>query len=231
MNNRIKNKIRKLLSLANDQQSTPEGDAALSRAMEMMAQYGVNRDDVEDTPVDTTLDITVIDISGYKYAKQQHYLIDRIARALNCRAVGNHGGYRKSVSTVSVAGRAVDRERVLMLFSVASPAMIASSVIAVPAGSYRVRLHRLSHMLGYADAIKDSLTGHEENTRSQHGDSQAVILADAANAQRLMDETFGNVRSTGSSYSPGSYQAGYNEGSNFDTGNNARLGGSRALSA
>lgn len=232
MSNRIVNRIRKLLALANDQQGTPEGDASLSRAMEMMAQYGINRDDVEDEPVDTTLDVTVIDISEYKYAKQQHILINRISSALNCYTVGKQPYGKGSVTEIHVFGRAVDRERVVMLFSVASPAMIASSVTAVPSGTYRIRLRRLSHMLGYSSAIADSLKNHETSVREEHGDSREVMLADSTNAEMLARKNFPRLSKVSRSrYSPQDYDNGYQEGSRFDTGKNSRLGRNRQLNA
>lgn len=45
-NNKIISKITKLLNLANDQQGTGEGEAALSRAMQLMAQYGIDERDI-----------------------------------------------------------------------------------------------------------------------------------------------------------------------------------------
>lgn len=45
---RITSRIRKLLSLANDQEGTPEGTLAISQAMKLMAEYGVSSEEVSE---------------------------------------------------------------------------------------------------------------------------------------------------------------------------------------
>lgn len=229
-------KISKLLNLANDQQGTAEGDAALSHAMKLMAQYGIEKNDVHahnahNNNNEMGKDIIVFD-STIPYKKQQHILVTVISHALGCYAVGsNIPG--KAVNAVDIYGRDIDRERVKMLFSVASLTMVDSAMKAIPSGVYGVRKKRLSHMVGYASAIKDSLQGHEAEARSDNGDGVVAIINDKEKAKEYaMDDCNGRLKtSSGSSVDKNSYNAGYADGSKFDTGKTGRISGHRALSA
>ena len=228
----IEAKIRKLLNQANDREGTPEGKAFLNRAMELMAQYGVSQNDVKQDVPYTNMGVTTIDLSETKYAKQQFYLIGCISKSLNCYTIG-HKEYKKTPDKITVYGREIDRERVVMLFSVASPAMLSSAIRAVPNGSDRVRLCRLSHMIGYAEAIYSSLSSNESETRFNAGDTKEIMLADYLNAKRFAEESFqGRLRSsTGSRISNSDYSAGYKSGKQFDAGNKSRLSDKRAIGA
>lgn len=237
-NARITDKIAKLLNLANDQQGSAEGDAALSRAMELMAQYGIDESDVSQHNAKNATEMgatRVVFDDAIPYKKQQHTLISCIARALGCYALGERGGYNSQVTAVTVYGREIDRERVAMLYSVASVTMIDSAMKAVPNGTVNIKRKRLSHMLGYAKAIQDSLNKHEAKVRDDNGKGELVIMDAFSKAERFARENLdGGLRitnSTGSRLDAGSYGAGYNEGSKFDTGSTGRISGKRALTA
>ena len=181
------------------------------------------------------MDITTIIIDKLKYNKQQHTLISAIAKALGCYSLGR-ADIKNKVYQVDVYGKAVDRERVAMLFSVASLTMVASAFKAVPSGSYNIRMRRLSHMIGYAKAILDSLQGHEAKARSGNtGDGALAILDDRSKAESFalagLDEGFSVADRKGSKVDYNSYNSGYAEGSKFDTGKTGRISGKRALSA
>lgn len=236
-NSKIISKITKLLNLANDQQGTGEGEAALSRAMELMAQYGIDERDVKKNTNDNanSMDVTVIKLgSSVKYKKQQRVLITCISQALGCYALGfsNSSG---SITTIMVYGKEVDRERVKMLFSVASLTMVDSAFKAVPQGSYNIRARRLSHMIGYANAIKDSLTGHEATARDDSGKGALVIMDDYKKSKEFAQNSLGDSRrivgSQSSRVDQRSYYDGYAEGSKFDTGSTSRISGTRAIGA
>lgn len=229
-------KISKLLNLANDQQGTAEGDAALSRAMKLMAQYGIEENEVHTHNAHNNNDMgkdTIVFDSTVSYRKQQHILVTLIARSLGCFVVGQSGGYRKGVGSVDIYGRDIDRERVKMLFSVASLTMVDSAMKAIPAGTYDIRRKRLSHMVGYASAIKDSLQGHEAEARSDNGDGVVAIINDKEKAKEyaMGNDNLHLRKSSSSSLDRNSYGKGYNEGSQFDTGKTRRISGHRALSA
>ena len=228
----IEAKIRKLLNQANDREGTPEGKAFLDRAMELMAQYGVSQNDVKQDVPYTNMGVTTIDLSETKYAKQQFYLIGCISKSLNCYTIG-HKQYNKTPDKVAVYGREIDRERVVMLFSLASPAMLSSAVKSVSSGSDQVRLRRLSHMMGYAEAIYSSLNKNESETRSNIGDTKEIMLADYLNAKRFAEASFqGRLRSSPQSrVSSSDYADGYKSGSQFDAGDRSRLSDKRAIDA
>ena len=234
-NTKIVDKITKLLNLANDQQGTSEGEAALSRAMELMARYGIEQRDIDSHKAQNNdeMDVTEINIAGLKYEKQQMLLISLIAKSLGCYALGM-AGYRNKVGVVKVYGRGVDRERVKMLFSVATLTMVSSAYKAVPSGSYNIRTRRLSHMIGYANAIARSLEGHESQVRG-NGNGELVLLDDYAKAKEFalgsLEDYQMLTERKGSRIDSRSYYSGYAEGSKFDTGSTGRISGKRALSA
>ena len=88
-------------------------------------------------------------------------------------------------------------------------------------------------MVGYASAIKDSLQGHEAEARSNNGDGVVAIINDQEKAKEYaMGDCKGRLKtSSGSSVDRNSYNAGYADGSKFDTGKTGRISGHRALSA
>lgn len=228
---RITSRIRKLLDLSNDQEGTPEGTLAISQAMKLMAEYGVSSEEVSEEEIDTTVDSTSIYLGGISYYRQHRILIDRIADALNCVTIGTRSKGTK-IDTVEVFGRGIDRERVVMLYSAASPAMVAAAMKAIPSGSYNIRMRRLSYMIGYSTAIYESLSGHENEVRNEHGDSKSVILADRENAEKALSTRYPHVtKGSSSRISAHDYENGIKEGRKFDTGSKARLGSHREIGA
>lgn len=233
--NTMQEKIAKLLAQANDREGTAEGKTFLEKAMQLMAQYGISESEVSTETIDTTMGKTTINISGMKYIKQQRSLINRISHALNCYCLYSRDPYTNK-QVMYIYGREIDRERVNMLFSAASPSMIASAMKSIPAGTYRIKLARLSHMEGYASAIQSSLTNHETNAREHNGESKEVMLADATAARDFCMEDVKSMgmriaKSAGSRINRNNFNNGYREGSKFDTGSKSRLNNKRALNA
>lgn len=229
--NSIQDKISKLLKHANDRQGTAEGESFMQKAMELMAQYGVSESEIHVEEISTQMGKTVVDLSGFKYIKQHSSLLGKIGAALNCYCLKEKIG---DTTTIAIYGRSIDRERATMLFSAASPAMIASAMKAVPSGTYRIKLARLSHMEGYSDAIYSSLKKHETATRENHGDSKEIMLADALAAKNYALDEIRNdgkrVRNDSrSDVDYRSYHSGFKEGKRFDTGNTSRLDARRAI--
>lgn len=229
---RITLRIKKLLALANDQQGTPEGELSLSQAMKLMAEYGVSADDVTEKEENKEVGRTTIYLGDVSYFKQHHILVNQIATALNCVSIGTRSTNGK-VDSVDVFGRAIDRERVVMLYSAASPAMVVSAMNSIPKGSSNIRIRRLSYMLGYAQAIHRSLNSHENTVRQENGDSTSIILADKFNAEKAMSDMYSNhvTTSSRSKYRVDDYMKGIIEGEKFDTGSKSRLGSHRAIEA
>lgn len=80
---KIKQRVQKLLNQARDREGTPEGDVFYARAFELMAQYGYEQRDI-DGPEPSEVGQRAYEFTG-SYTEMQANLLLTIAAALHCR--------------------------------------------------------------------------------------------------------------------------------------------------
>lgn len=188
-----KERIRKLLAQARDQEGTPEGDAFQAKAFELAARYGLTEFDLEDS-TDLSADLVEeITVEG-SYRIERQTLLGNIAAALGCALVRYRGSNR-----VKIAGSRANVEKTRVLYDSLVLHMMSE------AGKLRGRLDgtgttqqvRHSFMIGYAAQIHHRL---REINRQVHEEvretSGAVALVDELQRSRnlLKQHTGGAAR-------------------------------------
>lgn len=187
----ILDKVRKLLSKAEDPACTPaEAEAFTAKATELIAKYGVDSAllAAADPSTDPVGD-AVIEVPA-PYALDKCGLLAGVAAALRCQTVRRQGwsGERKTFA-VHLFGHDADLRRVEVLFT-SLLVQAAYALLATPVPSWEnVAAFRRSWFAGYTRAIVARLHAAEERAaataeraanlgRDSAGRSVALVLAD-----------------------------------------------------
>lgn len=233
-NDKIMRKIKALMSQANDQAGTPEGDAFLDKALTLMAEYGVEQAQLNE-PADNEIVSKEIAHSG-SYTDMQAQLLAQIARALHCATVGS-GVFRSSrISRTTLFGRKRHVERVEMLFSVLNPEMLAGSKRVTASFASSTVTTRRSYMMGFAVTIGTRLNQLEEeragNYNTDTTTGTVALMDDYSLAKDAMHAAFPNreYRQNKRNFDPNGYLDGQEKGKNTDIGQ-TRVENRRALTS
>lgn len=230
--------IKGLLVKAEDP-ATPEAEAELARtrAMEMMAKYGVEQAMLNDgKPSCDELTSRYMDLPN-PWSMTRVRLMCFIAKAVGCQAVylgqEGKGGARR----VRVFGFESDLQRAEVLY--ASLLLQMHSGLAaqvVPFGVRSARAWRNSWQLGFVERVVERLEAIEEAARaaatgetSANGRSGALVLADrAAAVQAAFRREHPWARTQGGTYSGSGYGDGAAAGNRADIGGTRRIGATTA---
>lgn len=176
-----KERVRKLLAQARDQEGTPEGEAFQAKAFELAARYGLTEFDLEDSE-DLGADLVEeVHLEG-SYRIERQILLGNIAAALGCAVVRFRGSAR-----VKIAGSRANVEKTRMLYDALVLHMMSE------AGKLRGRLDgtgttqqvRHSFMIGYAAQIHHRLREINQQVHEEVGEtSGAVALVDELQRSR-----------------------------------------------
>ena len=228
MDTELLDRVRKLLSKAEDEGCTPhEAEALTAKAAELMARYGIDRALLgalrpeTDRPSDRVFDL------DNPWAAVKAHLLAGLASALRCQCILLNR--REPGSRVHVFGYLSDLERTDILFTsllVQMARALASQPI--PAFGGGAKAWRRSWMLGYCSAVVARVRAAEEAaataaetspTGPGTGPSAALVLADRAmTVRRHAEQAYPRTRRTRVTYSGNGYQAGYREGQKADIG-------------
>jgi Protein of unknown function (DUF2786) len=237
---RLLDRVRKLLTKAEDESVTPpEAQALTAKAAELMAKYGIDRallaaDRPEtDRPADRVLDI------GNPWARVKAHLLCGLGSALRCQCIllpGAAPGAR-----IHMFGYASDLERADVLYTSVLIQMWHGLVGAqVPSWSRSARAWRRSWLLGFATAVISRVRAAEHAAACRAtapADSSAsrtaLVLADRALVvRRNVERAYPVTRTARVTYSGSGYRDGYAQGQRADIGSSRVAAGSgRALSA
>lgn len=234
---KIKQRVQKLLNQARDQEGTPEGDAFYARAFELMAQYGYEQRDLRDNDDGSEVGQRAYEFSG-AYTDMQANLLLTIARALHCSGFTQrvYNSTRIKDAVIFGCARHLERvdmlyalevpgERVDMLYALLQPAMLADAqlVRASHWGESAV-VRRRSFMSGFASSIGTRLAAAEKTVEDSDSGYGLVLLGDYDKAAAARDEfaaAEGFVLSGYSSkrsFDPDAYSAGHAAGERSDIG-------------
>lgn len=227
---RMLDKIRKILAKAEDPGCTPaEAEALTEKAAELMAKYGVERAMLAATePTSDKIMAKRFDIEN-PYGLDKCGLLFRIAKPLRCNAVRFRRWDAKGARAyyMEVVGYESDIERVEMLFtSLLVQAAHALAVAEVPywesATSYRKTWYD-----GFSGAVNSRLRKAEaaavRDAEPTTGPSTALVIADRSSAvEQAYKQFFPDVR-------PGRARNlnGSGQGAGWRAGQNANLGAGR----
>ena len=186
---KIERRVRALLAQATDQAGTPEGDAFQARAFNLIARYGINEAALH--PCDGTEMIgRTIELGG-AYTPIQLQLAGAIGEALHCYVQGMGTGRR--ISAVMIHGKARHVDRVVLLFSILNPQMVAAADSLPAAFDVPRVVQKRSFMLGFVYGVSKRLRAAEESVVEEAGQAVAV-LDDYAAAKAHAEQENGKGR-------------------------------------
>ncbi|AKK02305.1 DUF2786 domain-containing protein [Corynebacterium epidermidicanis] len=228
---KVKERIRKLLAQAADQEGTPEGEVFYRKAFELMARYGLEQSDVPSDPHSKRTTSAEYHFDG-SYTDLQARLLLTIANALHCVGVQDVVHRSTRVSAVKVFGLTSHLERVDMLYSILNLNMIAGAYGIV--GRKGIRRARRSYMLGFCLAVGQRLADAERKVASEHQPRTLALIDDRTKAKEALDAYLSEqgmrvfTRKSRSELDPAAYGAGAAAGARSDIGQ-ARVSSRRAI--
>lgn len=183
----IRDKVRKLLNQAADQEGTPEAAVFYDKAFSLMARHGFDERDVasgEDIRGRQRLDI---EFQG-SYSDMQMNLLNTLADALHCVAVAMRRPRAVGVVSGSVFGLRAHVERVDLLFALLNPTMAGLSLGAGSSVS-----QRRSFMAGFAAETGRRLADAETQVSEEHAGYGLALIDDREQARSFMEESVDSV--------------------------------------
>jgi hypothetical protein len=222
-------RVRKLLTKAEDEGCTPEeAEALTAKAADLMARYGIDRALLGALRPETdSVGDRVFDLDN-PWAAVKAHLLAGLATALRCQCILLNR--REPGSRVHVFGYLSDLERADILFTSLLVQMArALAVQPVPAYGGGAKAWRRSWMLGYASAVVARVRAAEEaavasataeeDTAASGGRSAELVLADRAlTVRRQAEHAYPRTRRTRVTYTGNGYADGYREGQKADIG-------------
>lgn len=171
---RVLARIRKLLAVAEHPATDPtEADTYLSRALALMAKYGVERALLEEAGRGGAsgrdgVDVTEIELRA-PYKVEKGLLLNVVAVALRCRVVTQRrpcpGGGHEQLA--KVVGFGIDRERVALLFASLVVQMFGALRRAPVPWGVPVVTFRKSFCHGYTMRIRERLDAAERRAERE----------------------------------------------------------------
>ncbi|WP_394282125.1 DUF2786 domain-containing protein [Corynebacterium sp.] len=187
---KIKQRVQKLLNQAADRQGTPEGEVFYTKAFELMATYGFDERDIDrDSNGGSGGDeVTMekVDLSG-AYTDMQAQLLSSLAVSLHCEALSVGVRNSTKVRQVMVFGLRRHVERLLMLFSMLMPQMLAGAQDQPRDPAYSMVVVRRSFMSGFASQVAARLKEAETTVAAASQGYELALIDDASRATEARD--------------------------------------------
>lgn len=220
---KIKQRLQKLLNQARDQEGTPEGDAFYARAFELMAEYGYEQQDLEDGD-GSEVGQRTYEFAG-AYTEMQANLLLTIAQALHCTGFSQRVYNSTRIKDAVIFGCARHLERVDMLYALLLPVMLADAQkVRATSWSESAVVRRRSFMSGFAASIGARLAQAEKTVEDTDSDYGLVLVDDFQKATAARDEFaakmgyfLGNYSSK-RSFDPDAFGQGHEAGERSDIG-------------
>lgn len=237
--NAIRAKVEKLLAMAADREGTPEGDTFRDKALELMAQYGVEASQTNTAGRTSAIRVD-IEFSG-RYTDMQFRLLNTLAHALHCHVVMFQVPRSSRVVRGVVFGREHHVERVTLLHSLLNPAMIAGATTMTqlhPDPFVSVTTQKRSWMAGFTAELGERLAAIEADhiagyatvdSTGANTSGAVVVRGDAEAAEDLARQHFPTLKTSKASRRTvdwDAYARGRDEGTRMDLGQ-TRVGGQR----
>ncbi|MEJ5927979.1 DUF2786 domain-containing protein [Corynebacterium sp. H128] len=182
MMERIKARVRKLLNQAIDRQGTPEGDVFYEKAFQLLAQYGLDRSELEAD--DGAVMVREFPITG-NYSAMQARLLLSIAEVLHC--VGFNIGLRPSrIASVTLFGMPRHLDRIELLYSILRLSML-SGAQRIDSTMGLVRARR-SFMAGFVARISQRLAAAEAEASDSAQAYALALIDDRTRANQVQAE-------------------------------------------
>lgn len=225
----ILRRVRALLDIAEHERTGEhERDAAMAKATDLMAAYGIQRTMLaaSSLTVDDPIDQTVIAMTD-PYSYEKATLLVRITNALRCETLIYKQGRR--ATRVAIVGAASDRERVNMLYTSlliqALRGMLREVSPYRDAGETKAR--RAAYLVGFACQVGERLRVAETRAARDYDEQRPagtpgteLVLADrTALVKQAFTELFpSTTRLPSRSYNSQAYGRGEEGGRSADIG-------------
>lgn len=190
---KLKQRVQKLLNQAKDREGTPEGDSFYEKAFALMAQYGFEQRDLRQADEGDTVERRTYTFKG-AYTEMQAHLLHAIARGLHCTGFTYRVPRSTRVHSVTVFGLRRHLDRMDMLYSLLQPVMLAGArTKRATSWAQSTVVVRRSYMAGFAASISARLEAAEARAAEADGEYGLMLLDDydkalAAQSQYLEDE-------------------------------------------
>lgn len=235
---KIRERVRKLLAQAEDQAGSEEGETFSAKAEELMIRHGIEQAVLDEAEGKNKGELGATRIFIPKpYAKEKSALAGAIAEHNQCQAVAHwkrtQTGRRTAGNglTVSVYGFDRDRDTVDFLFTSLSLQAVKGMHAAIEPFDEDPATFRASWLLGFTDGVRQRMT--EMRLRAQHdvtaeSSGADLVLADkSAQVEQYVDSLYPGLGSSRAMRSSGSgVGAGRRAGRSADLGQQ-RFSGSR----
>lgn len=217
----MKEKVRKLLNQAADQEGTPEAAVFYEKAFGLMAKHGFAERDFAGGG-DEAMKRLDHEFTG-TYTDMQMNLLNVIADALHCVAVAARRPRAVGVVSGSVFGLRVHVERVELLFALLNPMMAGLCREGSVTG-------RRSFMTGFAAEIGRRLREAEAQVGEEHRGYAVALISDRERARSFMSAAVEGISShrRKGRVDPDAYIQGAAAARNADLGQ-TRISGRRGL--
>jgi hypothetical protein len=224
MQNDLLDRVRKLLSKAEDEACSPaEAEALTAKAADLMARYGIDRALLGALRPETDRPADRVFTLGNPWGDVKRHLLAGLATALRCQCVQTR---TETGTRLHAFGYGSDLERAEILFtSVLVQMARALAVQPVPSYGGGARAWRRSWMLGYSTAVVARVRAAEEAAvasapaETAGGTSTALVLADRSLVVRQqVAAEYPRLRKMRLTYSGSGYGDGYREGQKADIG-------------
>lgn len=170
--------VRKLLAQAAGTDNENEAQAFNDRAMQLMAQYGIDDAMLAAVEGGRVEQFGQSEIRMHNpYSKQKSRLLNAVGNALNCKTVVYDNG--KSTDRAILFGYDSDRERVEMLYT--SLLLQATSQLVHQHPGYwgeSVAAYRRSWLDGFTNAVYARLMRAERSAVAETGNGAELVLVD-----------------------------------------------------
>lgn len=185
---KIKEKVQKLLNQAADQEGSPEGELFYAKAFALMATYGFDERDLDHPDEGDEIIRKTYTFSG-SYTDMQARLLLAISDALHCTGYFQRAYHSTRAQSATVFGARRHMERVEMLYSLLSPAMITGAQrIRARSWADSVVVMRRSFMTGFTMTIAGRLREAEGTVASEDGGYALALIDDTSAAQRACED-------------------------------------------
>lgn len=186
----IEERVRKLLAQAHDQEGTPEGETFRAKAFEMIARYGIEEAALARNEKRDDIVQSIVELGGV-HSDLRSYLMSMMADALHCMTVVHTVSRSRRISKIEIFGRKAHVERVVFLFDVLAPQMLALAAKAKREHHWEpaTATQRRSVMLGFMQGVKDVLVEVERRTVEaveQESGKDLCLVDDKTRAQEAL---------------------------------------------
>jgi hypothetical protein len=236
-------KIAKLLSMAQDLGDTPAGNTYRDRAFDLAARYGIEAGEIPDSDDVGKASSGKIIRRQYEmagtYTDMQAALLCSVAQALHCYTLRWRRAHSTRVSEVGVFGRRKHVDRVDMLYGILNPLMIAGAAdyatrnVVMSSVSTVKRTYMRYFSAGVQSRLSAAETRHADGHATAGKSGEVVLLDDAAQAEAFALGQVNGVsapRRSNPKLDPAAAMAGYSAGESVDLGQ-SHLRGHRSLQA